>query len=120
MTVVVIPDDFPSLLSGTEALNQLRSWAEVRIYTEKASSAEELRQRLKEARVAINIRAYSKFDGSLFQACPDLKLISVLGIGTDNIDLAAASRAPRAKLRGLYATMARRSEIDRLSGWGVP
>ncbi len=93
MTVVVIPDDFPSILSGTEALNRLRSWAEVRIYTEKASSAEELRQRLKGASVAINIRAYSKFDDSLFQACPDLKLISVLGIGTDNIDLAAASRA---------------------------
>jgi phosphoglycerate dehydrogenase-like enzyme len=43
--------------------------------------------------VAINIRAYSKFNEPLFQACPDLKLISVLGIGTDNIDLAAASRA---------------------------
>ncbi len=93
MTQVVIPDDFPSILSGTVALDRLRPWAEVRIYTERASSTEELRQRLRGADAAINIRAYSKFDASLIQACPALKLISVLGIGTDNIDLAAASRA---------------------------
>jgi phosphoglycerate dehydrogenase-like enzyme len=93
MPRVVIPDDFPSILSGTEALNRLRQLAEVQIHTEKASSAEELQQRLQGASVVINIRAYSKFDDPLFQACPDLKLISVLGIGTDNIDLAAASRA---------------------------
>ncbi len=93
MVQVVIPDDFPSILSGTEALNRLRQWAHVQIYAEKASSMEELRERLREANVAINIRAYSKFDDPLFQACPHLKLISVLGIGTDNIDLAAASRA---------------------------
>ncbi len=93
MIQVVIPDDFPPILSGTEALNRLRARAEVRVYTEKASSEDELRQRLHGADVVINIRAYSKFDASLFQACPRLKLISVLGIGTDNIDLAAASRA---------------------------
>lgn len=93
MPRVVIPDDFPSILSGTEALNQLRQLAEVQIYTEKASSPEELRERLQGAEVVINIRAYSKFNESLLQACPDLKLISVLGIGTDNIDLPAASRA---------------------------
>ena len=93
MPRVVIPDDFPSILSGTEALNRLRQWAEVQIYTEKASSEEELQQRLQGAGVVINIRAYSKFNDPLFQVCPDLKLISVLGIGTDNIDLAAASRA---------------------------
>jgi len=92
MPRVVIPDDFPSILSGTEALNRLSRSAEVQIYTEKASSPEELQQRLQGAEVAINIRAYSKFTEPLLQACPDLKLISVLGIGTDNIDLPAASR----------------------------
>ncbi len=89
---VVVPDDFPPILSGTSALEQLRKFAEVTVYTEKASSPEELVRRLRGASVAINIRAYSKFDEALFRSCPDLKMVAVLGIGTDNVDLAAASR----------------------------
>jgi D-3-phosphoglycerate dehydrogenase len=42
--------------------------------------------------VAVNIRAYSKFTPELLASCPDLKMIAVLGIGTDNIDLEAAAR----------------------------
>lgn len=92
MARVVIPDDFPSIISGTETLRRLQQIAEVRAYTEKASSQEELIQRLQGAEVVINIRAYSKFTDTVLRACPGLKLIAVLGIGTDNIDLSAASR----------------------------
>ncbi|MBM4330221.1 MAG: D-2-hydroxyacid dehydrogenase family protein [Deltaproteobacteria bacterium] len=92
MSLVIVPDDFPSILSGTESLQRLRQFAEVIVYTEKASSPEELQQRLKGAGVAINIRAYSKFTEPLLRSCPQLKLIAVLGIGTDNVDLTAASR----------------------------
>lgn len=91
MEKVVIPDDYPPILSGTPALERLRQVASVRIYTERASSEEEFVTRLQGARVAINIRAYSKFTGALLRACPDLKMIAVLGIGTDNVDLSAAS-----------------------------
>ena len=92
MEKVVVPDDFPSILSGTEALGRLQQSAHVSVYTERASSEEELIQRLQGARIVANIRAYSKFSEPLLRACPDLKMIAVLGIGTDNIDLAAASR----------------------------
>ena len=92
MSLVVVPDDFPSIFSGTEPHETLKRKAEVRVYTEKAASPEELRERLKGARVAVNIRAYSKFTAPLLASCPDLKMIAVLGIGTDNIDLEAASR----------------------------
>ena len=92
METVVIPDDFPSILSGTKALERLQHFCRVEVYTEKASSQEELIRRLQGAGAAINIRAYSKFNEALLQACPDLKMISVLGVGTDNIDLSAASR----------------------------
>ncbi len=92
MEKVVVPDDFPSILSGTEALRRLQQSAHVSVYTERASSEEELIQRLQGARIAANIRAYSKFSEPLLRACPDLKMIAVLGIGTDNVDLAAASR----------------------------
>ena len=92
MFLVVVPDDFPTIFSGTAPHETLKRQAEVRVYTEKAASPEELRERLKGARVAVNIRAYSKFNASLLASCPDLKMIAVLGIGTDNIDLDAASR----------------------------
>lgn len=92
MAWVVVPDDFPSIFSGTEAHEALKRKTEVQVYTEKAASPEELQERLKGARVAVNIRAYSKFTPELLAACPDLKMIAVLGIGTDNIDLEAAAR----------------------------
>jgi len=92
MARVVVPDDFPSILSGTPALKRLQQFTEVTVYTEKAPSEEELIQRLQGAEAVINIRAYSKFTEPLLRACPDLKFIAVLGIGTDNIDLPAASR----------------------------
>jgi phosphoglycerate dehydrogenase-like enzyme len=92
MERVVVPDDFPSILSGTQALKRLQQFAQVTVYKEKASSLDELIQRLQGAKVAINIRAYSKFNETVLRACSDLKMIAVLGVGTDNIDLSAASR----------------------------
>ena len=89
---VVVPDDFPTILSDTKALKRLEQFAEVAVYKGRAASQEELIQRLQGAEVAINIRAYSKFTESLLRACPSLKLIAVLGVGTDNVDLSAASR----------------------------
>ena len=92
MEPVVVPDDFPSILSGTAALKRLEEQTQVRVHTNKASTPEELIQRLQGAKVAVNIRAYSKFNEPLLRACPDLKMIAVLGVGTDNLDLAAATR----------------------------
>ncbi len=92
MDLVVVPDDFPPILSGTRALQRLQEAARARIYTQKAASQEELIERLQGARAAINIRAYSKFNETVLRSCPDLKMIAVLGIGIDNIDLPAALR----------------------------
>jgi len=92
MERVVVPDDFPSILSETAALKRLEQQAQVTVYTSKASTPDELARRLQGARVAVNIRAYSKFDEPLMKACPELKMIAVLGVGTDNVDLGAASR----------------------------
>src|SRR4030095_4347965 len=44
------------------------------------------------ARVAVNIRAPARFSDGVFAACRDLKMVSVWGTGTDNIDLEAAGR----------------------------
>jgi phosphoglycerate dehydrogenase-like enzyme len=42
--------------------------------------------------VVINVRAYTSFDEELFSHAAHLKMISILGTGTDNIDLEAARR----------------------------
>ena len=55
-------------------------------------SEERLAERIGEAEIAINIRASSRFSEEVFARCPRLRLISIWGTGTDNVDLAAAAR----------------------------
>jgi len=50
-----------------------------------------LAERLREADVAVNIRGRTRFTAEVLQACPKLKLISIWGTGTDNVDLKAAA-----------------------------
>jgi D-3-phosphoglycerate dehydrogenase len=89
----VVPDDFPSVFEGSAAHEQARRLGAVRLHTERGAEEEaELIRRIGEARVAINIRAYARFSDAVFQACPALKMISIWGTGTDNVDLAAAAR----------------------------
>jgi phosphoglycerate dehydrogenase-like enzyme len=91
--VIVVPDDFPSVFDGSEAHERARALGEVRVNTERGAEVEtELARRIGRARVAVNIRAYARFTESVFTACPGLRMISIWGTGTDNIDLAAAAR----------------------------
>lgn len=89
--MIVVPDDFPSVFLGTEAHERARKLGEVRVFTERGADDErELIRRIGPAKVAINIRAHARFSDSVFAACPALKLVSVWGSGTDNIDINAA------------------------------
>jgi phosphoglycerate dehydrogenase-like enzyme len=91
--MIVVPDDFPSVFEGSAAHERARALGELRVYTERGADVEtELARRIGRARVAVNIRAYSRFTDAVFRACPDLRMISIWGVGTDNIDLAAAAR----------------------------
>jgi D-3-phosphoglycerate dehydrogenase len=87
---IVIPDDFPRAISGTEAEEKLRSFGEVQIYSDKAESQEELIERIKVCEAVINIRAYSHFTQEVLTSCPKLRLLSIWGTGTDNVDLDSA------------------------------
>ncbi len=90
---IVIPDDFPAVYPDYPGeIARLRERGEVVVHTTKASSADELVERLGGAACAINVRAYSAFSEHVLAALPDLRLISVLGTGTDNIDLATCNR----------------------------
>jgi len=92
-TLIVVPDDFPSVFKGTPAEERCERLGETRVYTERGADGEaELIRRLDGARVAINIRAHAHFTDSVLAACPQLKAISIWGTGTDNIDLQSAQR----------------------------
>ena len=88
---IVVPDDNPPVLAGTAALLRLRKIGDVRVYDSDATDPAVLAERLREADVAVNIRGRTRFTAEVLTACPQLKLISIWGTGTDNVDLAAAA-----------------------------
>jgi D-3-phosphoglycerate dehydrogenase len=89
---IVIPDDFPPVYQGHTELERLRSLGEVVVHDTRATSEEELIERLRGAEIALNVRAYTTFSERVVAALPELKLVSILGTGTDNFDLAACIR----------------------------
>ena len=91
---VVVPDDYPPFYSaaGQAELDRLRGRTEVTVYDTRFGDPEELRDRIAPAEVVINVRAYSKFDAQTLAAAPQLKLITVVGTGVDNVDVAECKR----------------------------
>ena len=88
-----IPDNFPVVYEEDHpALAPLRERGEVVLHSTRHGGGEELIERLRGAEAAINVRAYSKFTEEIFAALPELKFLTVMGTGTDNIDLEAAKR----------------------------
>jgi lactate dehydrogenase-like 2-hydroxyacid dehydrogenase len=91
--MIVVPDDFPSVFEGSEAHALARTLGAVRVCGERGAEDEtELARRIGGARIAVNIRAYARFSDTVFAACPGLRMVSIWGTGTDNVDLAAARR----------------------------
>ena len=89
---IVIPDDFPVVMATSRAYRQLIESTPVKHYDTLAGSEAGLLERLRDFETVINIRSSTKFTASVFAACPQMKLLSLWGTGTDNVDLAAAAR----------------------------
>ncbi|HEY3082972.1 MAG TPA: hypothetical protein VGM69_24040 [Chloroflexota bacterium] len=71
-----VPDNFPIVYQEDhEALRPLRGRGEVRLFSTRHGSPEELVERLRGARAAINVRAYSKFTDETFAALPELRFV---------------------------------------------
>jgi phosphoglycerate dehydrogenase-like enzyme len=89
---IVIPDDDPPTYATLEQedLKRLAPYGTVRLYTQRSSDRAELFGRLADAEVVINVRAYTALDAEALEHAPKLRLISILGTGTDNVDLATA------------------------------
>jgi len=98
-TLIAVPDDFPSVFDKSPAHERARGLGEVQVHTARGADDEaELIRRIGGASVVINIRAHARFSDTVMAACRHLKLISIWGTGTDNVDLEAAGR------RGLTVT----------------
>jgi D-3-phosphoglycerate dehydrogenase len=90
---VVVADDHPSVFASSAAAAKLRELADLTVFTDPGAESEiELARRIGDAGGVINIRAYAKYTESVLAACPNLKIISIWGTGTDNVDLAACER----------------------------
>src|SRR6266550_3192418 len=89
---VAVPDDCPPVLALSPAFQTLRERAAVEYFDTLPGSEERLIERIREAEIAINVRSSSKFTALVFESCLGLRLVSVWGTGTDNIDLATAAR----------------------------
>jgi D-3-phosphoglycerate dehydrogenase len=92
MSTIVIPDDYPVVMAASDAYRKLTATTPVAYYDTLPGTEDVLIDRIRDFETVINIRSSSKFTASVFDACPRMKLLSIWGTGTDNIDLAAAKR----------------------------
>jgi len=97
MPLIVIPDDEPPAIRPSMAYRKLEGH-DVEICSSRPLNSAELIERIRDAEIVLNIRATSKFSAEVLEKCPKLRLISIWGTGTDNVDLGAA------KSRGIRVT----------------
>lgn len=92
MGIIVVPDDFPSVVNGTEIEQKLNEIGETKIFCSKPENGDDLLDRVENARAILNIRAFCKFDKIFFEKIKSLQIISIWGTGTDHVDLEAAKQ----------------------------
>lgn len=88
--LIVIPGDEPAQLAGSSHLERLHEFGEVVLHTDRPANDQEKIRRMQGAEVLINSRGSVHWRREVLSALPDLKLISLCGIGSDCIDLVAA------------------------------
>src|SRR5438552_18474915 len=87
---IAIPGDDPPQLQDSPHLDRLRARGEVVLHLDRpADDAEKLR-RAAGAVCLINSRGAVKWPGHLLRQLPELRMITVCGIGTDSIDIKTA------------------------------
>ena len=91
---IVVPDDYPPAYGSPEQedLRRLAPYGDVTVSDTRFADRAELFRRIAPAAVVINVRSYCVFDDEALDRAPNLRMISILGTGTDNVDLVAARR----------------------------
>ena len=87
---IVVPDDFPVVATGSAAEGRLRALGDVTVFTERGADREdELARRITDADIVFSLRAHARFTSGVLAASPRLRMLSIWGTGTDNVDLVA-------------------------------
>jgi len=92
MTQITIPDDAPPVIASSNAYRTLVERTSVGYYDTLPGSEANLIERIRDAEVVINIRSSSRFTANVFEKCGRLRMLSLWGTGTDNVDLTAAAQ----------------------------
>ena len=87
---MVVPGDEPVQIQGSPHLDRLKPFGEVTVYADLPTDEQKL-ERAGKAEVIINTRGAVTWRGDVLRSLPNLRLISLCAIGTDSIDLKAAS-----------------------------
>jgi phosphoglycerate dehydrogenase-like enzyme len=96
---IVVPDDYPQVFAGTAAEKALRALGDLTVFTERgADDPAEAARRIGGADVALVLRAHCHVTQQVLEACSNVRMISIWGSGTDNVDLAAC------RVRGITVT----------------
>ncbi|MGH9667188.1 MAG: NAD(P)-dependent oxidoreductase [Bryobacteraceae bacterium] len=92
MPRIVVPDDAPPVMAASPAFKEFAQQATVAYHDTLPGGEERLIERIADAAVVINIRSSTRFTENVFHHSPDLRLLSLWGTGTDNVDLPAAAQ----------------------------
>jgi len=92
MPRIVIPDDAPPVMAPSAAYRKLLAQTQVEYYDTLPGAEDRLIERIAAAEIVINIRSSTRFTENVFRNCPALRLLSLWGTGTDNVDLPIAAR----------------------------
>lgn len=89
---IVIPDDYPAVMASSPSYRRFLEHRQVTYHGSLPGSEAGLVERIRDAEIVINIRSSCKFTESVLAHCPSLRLLSLWGTGTDNVDLGAAAQ----------------------------
>ena len=89
---IVIAVDIPPQWRSSPQLDRLRRLGEVAIHLERPATLEEQIDRVRDAEVVITPVSALKWPAETLKALPDLKLLVLVSIGTDSVDLEQAKR----------------------------
>ena len=87
---IVVPGDQPPQIQDSPQLARLHARGEVVVHRDRPRSVAEQLERVRDATCILNSRGAVKWRGELLRQLPQLKMITVCGIGTDSIDLVVA------------------------------
>ena len=87
----VVPGDDPPQIQGSSHLDRLEPYGDVTLFTDRPPTLGDQVERARDAHAILNTRGAVKWPGDVLRALPKLRIIATCSIGTDMIDLQAAS-----------------------------